>query len=158
MTNTNKKLVLVGDGGTGKSSFVKFVTSGQFDCRYIATLGSELTPWTCGPIHFTIWDTAGQEKFGGLRDGYYIEADAVLIFFSQTSKLSYKNIKNWYSNVRKVCGPNKPVIICGNKLDAVKEEEIMEAKIPDTTAYFAISSKTGKNVDNLINCLVDHLI
>jgi GTP-binding nuclear protein Ran len=23
-----------------------------------------------GPIIFNVWDTAGQEKFGGLRDGY----------------------------------------------------------------------------------------
>ena len=22
---------------------------------------------------FNVWDTAGQEKFGGLRDGYYIQ-------------------------------------------------------------------------------------
>lgn len=26
-----------------------------------------------GPIKFNVWDTAGQEKFGGLRDGYYIQ-------------------------------------------------------------------------------------
>lgn len=25
-----------------------------------------------GPVCFDVWDTAGQEKFGGLRDGYYI--------------------------------------------------------------------------------------
>lgn len=23
-----------------------------------------------GPIKFNVWDTAGQEKFAGLRDGY----------------------------------------------------------------------------------------
>ena len=25
-----------------------------------------------GKVVFNIWDTAGQEKFGGLQDGYYI--------------------------------------------------------------------------------------
>jgi GTP-binding nuclear protein Ran len=25
-----------------------------------------------GQILFNVWDTAGQEKLGGLRDGYYI--------------------------------------------------------------------------------------
>jgi GTP-binding nuclear protein Ran len=24
----------------------------------------------CGKVRFECWDTAGQEKFGGLRDGY----------------------------------------------------------------------------------------
>ena len=39
-----------------------------------ATLGVEVHPiqfsTNLGPIQFNVWDTAGQEKFGGLRDGY----------------------------------------------------------------------------------------
>ncbi|CAN6704932.1 unnamed protein product [Malus baccata var. baccata] len=50
------KLVIVGDGGT-------------------ATIGVEVHPLdfftNCGRIRFYFWDTAGQEKFGGLRDGRY---------------------------------------------------------------------------------------
>ena len=42
-----------------------------------ATLGVEVHPLIFhtnrGPIKFNVWDTAGQEKFGGLRDGYYIQ-------------------------------------------------------------------------------------
>lgn len=41
---------------------------------FAATLGVEVYPLkfytNCGPIQFNVWDTAGQEKFGGLRDGY----------------------------------------------------------------------------------------
>lgn len=41
---------------------------------YIATLGVEVRPLgfstNFGQIVFNTWDTAGQEKFGGLRDGY----------------------------------------------------------------------------------------
>ena len=29
-----------------------------------------------GKVVFNVWDTAGQEKFGGLRDGYYINGNA----------------------------------------------------------------------------------
>lgn len=43
-------------------------------CCLIATLGVEVYPLrfytNCGVIQFNVWDTAGQEKFGGLRDGY----------------------------------------------------------------------------------------
>jgi len=39
-----------------------------------ATIGVEVHPLdfftNCGKIRFYCWDTAGQEKFGGLRDGY----------------------------------------------------------------------------------------
>lgn len=40
----------------------------------LATIGVEVHPLdfftNCGKIRFYCWDTAGQEKFGGLRDGY----------------------------------------------------------------------------------------
>jgi GTP-binding nuclear protein Ran len=43
-------------------------------CVVAATIGVEVHPLdfftNCGPIRFYCWDTAGQEKFGGLRDGY----------------------------------------------------------------------------------------
>ena len=69
------KLVLVDDGGTGKTTFVKHHLTGEFE-KYVATLGVEVHPLVFhtnrGPIKFNVWDTAGQEKFGGLRDGYYI--------------------------------------------------------------------------------------
>ena len=41
---------------------------------FAATIGVEVHPLdfftNCGRIRFYCWDTAGQEKFGGLRDGY----------------------------------------------------------------------------------------
>lgn len=42
--------------------------------RIAATIGVEVHPLdfftNFGKIRFYCWDTAGQEKFGGLRDGY----------------------------------------------------------------------------------------
>ena len=49
-----------------------------------------------GPIIFDVWDTAGQEKFGGLRDGYYINGQCGIIMFDVTSRITYKNVPNWH--------------------------------------------------------------
>nr|XP_054102928.1 GTP-binding nuclear protein Ran-like [Callithrix jacchus] len=90
------KLVLVGDGGTGKT-FVKRHLTGEFE-KYVATLGIEVHPLVFhtnrGPIKFNVWDMAGQEKFDGLRDGYYIQAQCA-IMFDVTSRVTYKNVPNW---------------------------------------------------------------
>jgi GTP-binding nuclear protein Ran len=68
------KVVLVGDGGVGKTTFVKRHLTGEFEKKYIATLGVEVHPMefctSRGKVRFMVWDTAGQEKLSGLRDGY----------------------------------------------------------------------------------------
>ena len=55
-----------------------------------------------GEIKFDVWDTAGQEKFGGLRDGYYINGQCGIIMFDVTSRITYKNVPNWHRKLNKV--------------------------------------------------------
>ncbi|CAL7941605.1 unnamed protein product [Xylocopa violacea] len=97
------KCVLVGDGGTGKTTFVKRHLTGEFEKKYVATLGVEVHPLIFhtnrGPIRFNVWDTAGQEKFGGLRDGYYIQGQCAVIMFDVTSRVTYKNVPNWHRDL-----------------------------------------------------------
>jgi GTP-binding nuclear protein Ran len=49
-----------------------------------------------GKIAFDIWDTAGQEKFGELRECYYIDANCGIIMFDLTSRDTYRNVNKWY--------------------------------------------------------------
>lgn len=67
-------------------------------------------------ICFNVWDTAGQEKFGGLRDGYYIQGQCGIIMFDVTSKITYKNVPNWHRDLERVC-EGIPIVLCGNKVD-----------------------------------------
>jgi len=82
------QLILVGDGGVGKTTFVKRHLTGEFEKKYVATLGVEVRcldfHTNRGVLKFNCWDTAGQEKFGGLRDGKFLFKDlsfTINIFF-----------------------------------------------------------------------------
>eukprot|EP01094_Clydonella_sp_ATCC50884_P019831 TRINITY_DN3968_c2_g1_i1.p1 TRINITY_DN3968_c2_g1~~TRINITY_DN3968_c2_g1_i1.p1 ORF type:complete len:424 (+),score=108.79 TRINITY_DN3968_c2_g1_i1:50-1321(+) len=114
------KLLLVGDGGVGKTTYVKRHRTGEFEKKYVATLGVEVHPLTfytnMGTVQFNVWDCAGQERYGGLRDGYYIMANAAILMFDVTSRVTYKNISNWYRDILRVC-ENIPMVLVGNKVD-----------------------------------------
>ncbi|KAK4312264.1 hypothetical protein Pmani_016277 [Petrolisthes manimaculis] len=125
------KIVLVGDGGTGKSSYVARLQSEGFRKEYIATLGVEkhniAVSTSHGPCSICVWDTAGQEKLGPLRDGYYKDADAAIIFFEVTSRITYKNIPNWHKDIQRL-QPDIPVVLCANKVD-IKERKVKSKSV-----------------------------
>ncbi|KAF4510730.1 hypothetical protein G6O67_002600 [Ophiocordyceps sinensis] len=147
------KLVLVGDGGTGKTTFVKRHLTGEFEKKYMATLGVEVHPLgfttNFGQIQFDVWDTAGQEKFGGLRDGYYINGQCGIIMFDVTSRITYKNVPNWHRDLVRVC-ENIPIVLCGNKVD-VKERKVKAKTITfhrkKNLQYYDISAKSNYNFE-----------
>jgi len=147
------KLVLVGDGGTGKTTFVKRHLSGEFEKKYLPTVGVEVHPLkfhtTHGIICFNVWDTAGQEKYGGLRDGYYIQGNCGIIMFDVTSRQTYKNVPNWHRDVVRVC-ENIPIVLVGNKVDvmerAVKARQITFHR-KKNLQYYDISAKSNYNFE-----------
>uniref|UniRef100_A0A8C4UI82 GTP-binding nuclear protein Ran n=1 Tax=Falco tinnunculus TaxID=100819 RepID=A0A8C4UI82_FALTI len=157
-------LVLVGDGGTGKTTFVKRHLTGEFEKKYVATLGVEVHPLVFhtnrGPIKFNVWDTAGQEKFGGLRDGYYIQAQCAIIMFDVTSRVTYKNVPNWHRDLVRVC-ENIPIVLCGNKVD-IKDRKVKAKSIvfhrKKNLQYYDISAKSNYNFEKPFLWLARKLI
>ncbi|KAL9648900.1 hypothetical protein ABK040_003829 [Willaertia magna] len=147
------KLLLVGDGGVGKTTFVKRHLTGEFEKKYIATVGVEVHPLTFytsrGPIVFNAWDTAGQEKFGGLRDGYYIQGQCAIIMFDVTSRTTYKNVPTWHRDIVRVC-ENIPIVLCGNKVD-VADRKVKPKSInfhrKKNLQYYDISAKSNYNFE-----------
>eukprot|EP00049_Salpingoeca_infusionum_P017495 m.353206 g.353206 ORF g.353206 m.353206 type:complete len:218 (+) comp16706_c0_seq1:3558-4211(+) len=147
------KLVLLGDGGTGKTTFVKRHLTGEFEKKYVATLGVDVHPLIFntnhGPVCFDVWDTAGQEKLGGLRDGYYINGKCAILMFDVTSRVTYKNVPNWYRDLVRVCD-QIPIVLCGNKVD-MKDRKVKPKQITfhrkKNLQYYDISAKSNYNYE-----------
>jgi GTP-binding nuclear protein Ran len=132
---------------------VKRHLTGEFEKKYNATQGVEVYPLgfftNFGEIKFDVWDTAGQEKFGGLRDGYYINGQCGIIMFDVTARITYKNVPNWHRDLVRVC-ENIPVVLCGNKVD-VKERKVKAKSITfhrkKNLQYYDISAKSNYNFE-----------
>jgi GTP-binding nuclear protein Ran len=121
MALTQYKIVLVGDGNVGKTTWAKkFLTSG-FEHKYFPTLGVEVHPihvkTNKGPMVFNIWDCAGQDKYEGLRDGYYVLGDGAIVMCDATNQESMEHVGKWSNDVSRVCSKNNefPIVEVVNK-------------------------------------------
>ena len=144
------KCVLVGDGAVGKTAFLHRFLGENFRKQYVATLGVEVhrvtIPTSRGPVQFNVWDTAGQEKFGGLRDGYYVNGDCAIVMFDVTARATLKHASNWTRDVQRVCGPDVPLICVGNKIDGNRRCSHPCSFTQHSGGYCEISTKTNANI------------
>lgn len=104
---------------------------------------------SAGTVIFNVWDTAGQEKFGGLRDGYYVHAHCALVMFDVTSRITYINVPKWFQDIRRACG-DIPCVLLGNKVD-VEDREVKAQHITyhrkQGIQYYDISAKSNFNFE-----------
>lgn len=151
------KICLVGDGGTGKTTFINKVLNGDFISKYYATQGAVTKFLTLGVgensyVKYEVWDTAGQEKNVGLKDGYYIGAIAGFFFFDANSRETMANIPKHMKAFYNACGVEKPkMFILANKIDIAKNMCDFSKYAPKVSQYepefIQISAKTGHNFE-----------
>ncbi len=143
------KCVLVGCGGAGKTAFVMRHLADKFKSKYTPTLGVEVHPLvfntTSGPICLNIWDTAGTKKYGGLSDGYYLEAQCAIIMFDRTKEPTYSSICSFYERIRNMCG-SIPIVLIESKSDLHTDFPFPNLDLTNYLGCYKISSKNGKNL------------
>jgi len=158
-TSNPIKIVIIGDGNVGKTTTVRRLSSNEFHKKYIPTMGADVISVNIKTtkdedIHINFWDTAGQEKFGGLRDAYYSSCDACIILFSLDDKGTYRNVPTWYREIVRACGSELPIVIVGNKSDVREHKVIPTWHTKKNLQYFQVSAKTGENINKPLEWLL----
>lgn len=134
-TDDPKKIVLLGDGCIGKSTFFHKLNNLNEDYRfpkkYKATDNFDFNrinlKTSHGLLSIDIWDTAGQENRGGkIRDAYLKGAEGVLLLYDISERKSIQNIPKWLTQIKKIC-PDVPVAVLGNKLDTLQNLQQSES-------------------------------
>ncbi|XP_053757663.1 ras-related protein Rab-28 isoform X3 [Panthera pardus] len=153
------KIVVLGDGTSGKTSLATCFAQETFGKQYKQTIGLDffLRRITLpGNLNVTlqVWDIGGQTIGGKMLDKYIYGAQGILLVYDITNYQSFENLEDWYSVVKKVSEESETqplVALVGNKIDL----EHMRTVKPDKHLRFCqengfsshfVSAKTGDSV------------
>lgn len=124
------KLVVVGDGGVGKSAITIQFFQKLFVTDYDPTIEDsymqhvEVDGQWC---MLDVLDTAGQEEFSAMREQYMRKGDGFLLVYSVTDKNSYENITHFHTQILRVKDRDTyPMLLVANKVDLVHLRKVTE--------------------------------
>ncbi|XP_060049139.1 rho-related GTP-binding protein RhoF isoform X3 [Erinaceus europaeus] len=120
------KIVIVGDGGCGKTSLLMVYCQGSFPEHYAPSVFEKYTASVMvgsKEVTLNLYDTAGQEDYDRLRPLSYQNTHVVLICYDVMNPTSYDNVLvKWVPEVTHFCR-GTPTVLIGCKTDLRKDKE-----------------------------------
>ena len=166
------KIIIVGDSGTGKTSFVNKYILNKFDESYQATIATQFNfkIIEIGEITYRIqfWDLAGQDKSPGTTKLFTKDSNGIVFCCEVNNEESRNNIVKWKDSIEQNLNLEKvQTIIVENKCDLLGEEESDYNKDIDELKnfseenhinnYFRVSALNGYGIDESMNYLVNEI-
>lgn len=154
--NPEFTIALLGDGGVGKTCFVKKLLGQAFSGKYLPTLDCEESVLDFNGTKLTILDFGGQQKFGGSRQAVET-ADGAILMFDLQSKLCLKNLDYWFKGCAHV-----PKVVCATKCELNASDHQWEriAAFLQThpVNFFLVSSRIEHNISEPVDKLIEMLV
>ena len=153
------KIVVLGDGGIGKSCLTRQFCDGYFmeefdpseyyDDRKTLTIDGK-------SVLLDILDTAGQEEYSAMRDQYMRTGDAFLVVYDVTKRSTFDDTHGFVEQIVRVRDldgiPCVKMVLCGNKIDLVTERQVSTEEGKSLAEdygcpFIETSAKTAENVE-----------
>ena len=126
----NYKVILLGDGGVGKSSMIQKYAHGIFNIHTTPTIGvvntTKVVTVENQKILLNIWDTAGQEKYRSMLSSFFRGCKAAILVYDITNELSFKSLDYWMGQVREMGGDSVKFLLIGNKSDLESNRRVTQ--------------------------------
>ena len=147
-------VILVGDSYVGKTSIIKKFIDDAFSEKMVSTISIDFKVKNIKInknlyAELKIFDTAGQERYRSLANGYYKQADGIILVFDLTNENSFNRLNKWLSDIKDI-KENVEIILVGNKSDLI-DRKINKTKAESWAKengfrYIETSAKDGSNI------------
>lgn len=154
----SKKIVLVGDYATGKTSLIRRFVDNEFSDNYLSTVGVKISRKNVmvddKEVQNLIWDIEGATESKPIIKNYLLGSHGAIVVADLTREATIANFQNHLDLVKSM-SPNIPIVIALNKCDLVTMEEAQSIvdHLDDSikTDYFIklTSARTGEGVEEI---------
>jgi small GTP-binding protein len=165
------KVVALGAASVGKTSLIHRYCNGSFRSDLETTIGAGFFTQTSmhGDTEVTLllWDTAGEERFRSVAPSLLRGANGLILVYDLTQPNSFEELTTYLEmfldTVAVDLSHELPVLVLGNKSD-MDNPVIPRAQVQAwcqknrVVHHFLVSAKTGDNVHEAVNTLVDSLL
>jgi small GTP-binding protein len=162
------KVIVSGDGGVGKTSFLNRLINDSFDANSGLTKGvdffSKDVHINGSEYNFIMWDFAGQHQFKKLLSDFVNGSLAAFVLFDLSRFTTLEGVEDWINKLDNY--GEIPTIILGSKSDVVNlydmkvfDDYISEIRRnhKNILGYLKISSKTGFNIEEAFYKLIEEI-
>jgi small GTP-binding protein len=167
----DKKIVILGHTGVGKTCLVNTYSRGYFTGNTTTTIGAAYIHKVVDVdkqhrMSLQIWDTAGQERFHSMLPMYYRNAHGAILVYDVTDPASMEKLSGWITELHNKASPDLILSIAANKSDLVQDpslacvppEEAERFAAAHNATLFHTSAKTGKGIEALFTDLAQKVL
>ena len=168
------KVIVVGDAGTGKTSFIHQLVHSKFNGNTKATIGldwrEKQVDVAGGHVTIQFWDISGQERFANVTRAYYQGAHGAIVCYDRSNPNSLATVEKWKKDIDgKVFvgggdeGTIIPSVLLATKCDLPDGRSESAAEVQALCAelgfkeHFETSAKQNMNVHSSIEKFVAEL-
>ncbi len=160
------KVVLIGEGGVGKTSIVIKYTEDRFDENMRMTIGVNFATKQVDiegrGVTLMLWDLGGQPRFRDVVTDYFKGSKFAIAVYDATRSYTLERLADWIDRVKEVA-PESELLVVGNKIDervsgaGVDIEEGRRFAEQYGATCMEVSAKTGDGIHEMFNYVAQKL-
>ncbi|GAC1350076.1 MAG: hypothetical protein NVSMB27_29160 [Ktedonobacteraceae bacterium] len=164
ITRYEAKLLVVGEGGTGKSSLLRAIREQEFDSTLSTTHGIEVdrlplpySKLTGGEITLNTWDFGGQQIYHATHQFFLTKRSLYMVVWNARQGVEQGRLDYWLETIRSLA-PDAPVLLVATHIDERAPDinyQSYKGTYPQLVGHLSVSNANGTGITELKTTLTN---